>query len=98
MTYSFAKRVGSKKLLPKQPQQKEFSRKQWENEFLSTVCPSSEDERLYKSGLWFHKHFEEIGNQLNKIAKYNDKFENLIRFQVGAINIIMQTWKKLHIN
>lgn len=86
MTDNFKERVRSRNLPPKQPTQKEFSIEQWNKEFSSIKFPSIEDKRLYQAGLWFNKRFEEIRNHFDALRKYDDQFENLIRFQIGAIN------------
>jgi hypothetical protein len=77
-------KYGDKKSSIKCPNQQGFSLSHWKLTF-QTYNRSSEDRKFYEAGLWFHKRFELIRNELKEIS-YKDTKENLIRFQVGSLN------------
>jgi hypothetical protein len=78
-------KYGDKKSSIKCPNQQGFSLSHWRLTFQTYNNRSNEDRKLYEAGLWFHKRFELIRNELKEIY-YEDTKENLIRFQVGSLN------------
>jgi len=71
----------------KQPAQRGFSKKKWEKSYDSTSCGTTEEERLFYSGLWFHEKFEEIRDLLKRVVYPEFSRAKLIRLEVGAINL-----------
>lgn len=79
----------------RQPTQKGFSLNKGNTSFANITCPTTEDERLFEAGLWFHHRLEGVRNRLKTIDTTNIRRDKLIRLYAGTINFSTEYFHQL---
>ena len=73
----------------KLPNQREFKVQHWSNYFRASKSRTPLDERLYRAGLWFHKHSKPVREETIEVFENllsTGQNENLLRLLVGMVN------------
>lgn len=76
-----------------QPIHRSFKLAKWKEQYSTTLHKTSQDEKIYKAGIWFHNRLTKIRTEVTKLS-FPLKKEKLIRAYIGFINRTYNVVKK----